>query len=124
MPQIPPPPESTRPSGSSSAVEWYWRVTCMLASVFHWPVAGFQSSAGYTPAPRSTSSAPEELPPVPSTLPSASTVRLFWRRPYSISPVGVTVGVAPLRSMTSAVFVDGPPPATRILPMSYIAWLP
>ena len=41
---MPPPAESTRPSGSRSAVEWYWRVTCSGASVFHFPVAGFHSS--------------------------------------------------------------------------------
>src|SRR5918911_3581982 len=96
----------------------------MLDSVLHRPVAGFQSSAAYTPALRSTSEAPEELPPVASTLPFARTVRLFCRRPYAIEPVGVTVGFAPLRLITSAVLVDGPPPATRIFPTSYIACAP
>ena len=42
---MPPPEDSTRPSGSSSAVEWYWRVTCIAASVLQCPVAGFHSSA-------------------------------------------------------------------------------
>src|SRR5947207_13112405 len=96
----------------------------MLESVVHRPVAGFQSSAAYTPAFMSTSEAPEELPPVASTVPSARTVRLFCRRPYDIEPVGVTVGVAPFRLITSAVLVDGPPPATRIFPMLYIVWPP
>ena len=42
---MPPPDESTRPSGSSTAVEWYWRVTACAASVVHWPVAGSHRSA-------------------------------------------------------------------------------
>ena len=42
---MPPPADSMRPSGKSSAVEWYWRVTCSAASVFHFPVAGFHCSA-------------------------------------------------------------------------------
>ena len=96
----------------------------MLDSVVHCPVAGFHSSAAYTPALRSTSGAPEEFPPVASTVPSARTVRLFCRRPYAIEPVGVAVGVDPFRLIATAVLVDGPPPATRIFPTSYIAWLP
>ena len=105
-------------------MEWYWRVTCIAASVCHWPVAGFQSSAGYTPLSRSTSEAPDELPPVASTVPSASTVRLCCRRPYAIGAVAETCGVAPFRSMTRASLLEDAPPATRILPTSKIAWLP
>ena len=61
---------------------------------------------------------------VASTLPSASTVRLCWRRPLAIGAVAVTWGVAPLMSMARASVVELPPPATRILPMSYSTWLP
>ena len=53
-----------------------------------------------------------------STVPSARTVRLCCRRPVSIGAVGATSGAAPLRSIVSAEAVEGPPPATKILPMS------
>ena len=61
---------------------------------------------------------PVELPPVASTLPSASNVRLNWRRPKAIGAVGVTCGVAPLVSITTALFEEEPPPATSVFPMS------
>jgi hypothetical protein len=66
----------------------------------------------------STSAAPVELPPVARTLPSASRVRLCWRRPKAIGEVADTWGVAPLLSIMRASFDDGPPPATSVLPMS------
>ena len=62
--------------------------------------------------------APVELPPVARTVPSASVVRLNWRRPKAIGDVVETWGVVPLMSIVRAVFDDGPPPATRILPTS------
>jgi hypothetical protein len=45
VPQMPPPDESTRPSGSSSAVEWYWRVTACAASGQWTTLAGSHRSA-------------------------------------------------------------------------------
>ena len=35
----------TRPSGSSIAIEWYWRATAAGASSVHAPLAGSQRSA-------------------------------------------------------------------------------
>jgi hypothetical protein len=66
----------------------------------------------------SMSDAPVELPPVARTLPSASSVRLCWRRPKATGEVAATWGVAPLVSITSAEFDEDPPPATSVFPMS------
>src|SRR4051812_32435720 len=130
---MPPPPVSTRPSGSSAAVEWYSRTRLALASTVHLPVAGSHRSAANTGWSRSTNPSTELLcPPVASTLPSASTVRLCWRRPTDIEEVGLTV-VPVVTSTTTAVLVGtllwpsslrAPPPATSTLPMSYVAKLP
>src|SRR3954471_16327049 len=104
-PQIPPPPVRTRPSGNSAALEWYCRTRLALARTVQAPVAGFHRSAANTGLSRSTSPSTERLsPPVARTLPSASTVRLCWRRPTDIDDVAVTL-VAPLTSTTTAVFV-------------------
>ena len=45
-------------------------------------------------------------------------------RPLAIGAVAETCGVAPLMSITRVSLLEFPPPATRILPMSYIARLP
>ena len=42
----------------------------------------------------------------------------------AIAAVVVTTGEAPLTSTTRASFVEGPPPATSVFPMSKIAWAP
>src|SRR5215203_4194870 len=133
LPQIPPPPVSTRPSGSSVAVEWYSRTRLALESTVQVPVAGFHRSAAKTGWTRSTSPSTELLcPPVASTLPSARTVRLCWRRPTDIDVVELTLEPL-LTSTTTAVFVGTlvwppslmlPPPETKTLPMSYVAKLP
>ena len=59
--------------------------------------------------------APVELPPVARTVPSASVVRLNWRRPKAIGDVVETWGVVPLMSIVRAVFDDGPPPGDEDL---------
>jgi hypothetical protein len=126
-PQMPPPAVSTRPSGRSSAVEWYWRGWRAAAIVFHCPVAGSQRSAAYLakPSRRSTSSSQPLWPPVARTEPSASTVRLCWRRSSAIGLVDATRGVSPLMSTVTADLVAGrAPPEIRIFPMSYIACEP
>ena len=69
------PATSTRPSGNSMAIEWYRRGTAIEAQVVHCPVAGFQSSAGSTPSFRLLLSVVVP-PPVASTVPSGSGVRL------------------------------------------------
>ena len=72
----PPPAISTRPSGSSNAVEWYSRPTVSDATVFQVSVVGFQISAGSTALVRSTPS-DVVIPPLASTVPSGSSV-MFW----------------------------------------------
>src|SRR5206468_2030024 len=79
------PAVSTRASGSSTAVEWYTRMTDALASVDHNPVAGFQRSAANT-APDSSVNPVTLVPPLASTVPSASSVALNCRRGYTIDP--------------------------------------
>src|SRR3712207_536433 len=103
---MPPPPVSTRPSGSRVAVEWYCRTRLALASTVQVPVSGSHLSAAKTGFLRSTDPFTDELwPPVASTLPSGRTVRLACRRPTDIEPVGRTVVPEPLTSTTEAVFV-------------------
>src|SRR3954465_1174893 len=100
-PPSPLPPANTRPSGISAAVEWYTRTTAALARVLHVPDWGSYSSSGNTAAVSSLN--PQLLvPPVASTVPSGSTVRLNWRRAKAMEPVAVQVGVPALRSITSA----------------------
>src|SRR4029450_7800670 len=104
--QTPPPPVSTRPSGSSVALEWYSRTRLALERTVHVPVDGSHSSAANTGLSRSTFALTDRLiPPVASTLPSARTVRLCWRRPTDMDAVGATPVVPPLTSTTTAVLV-------------------
>ena len=91
-------------------------------------MAGSQRSAAKTGFCRSIVPFTDELwPPVASTLPSARTVKLAWRRPTDMEPVERTVVPEPLTSTTAAVLVGTddlppsvtfPPPATITLPMS------
>jgi hypothetical protein len=128
VPQMPPPPVSTRPSGSKVAVEWYCRTRLAPASTVQASVAGSHRSAAKTGFCRSTNPFAEELcPPVASTLPSARMVRFACRRPTDMEFVERTVVPEPLTSTTEAVFVGTvdcpssvtlPPPTTRTLPMS------
>src|SRR4051812_18845394 len=86
--QTPPPPVSTRPSGSSVALEWYCRTRLALDKTVQVFVAGSHRSAAYTGLVRSTFALVALLiPPVASTLPSAKIVRLCCRRPTDIEVV-------------------------------------
>src|SRR5688500_5340004 len=69
----PPPAISTRPSGSSSAVDWYPRGSRAGAAGRHVSVAGSQISDGRGPAGDACPSWLE--PPTASTDPSARTTR-------------------------------------------------
>src|SRR3954449_1013746 len=130
MPQTPPPPVSTRPSGNSVAVEWYCRTRLALDNVVQAPVAGSQRSAAGAAWSRSTRVETAALvsPPVARTDPSARTVELNWRRRVLRDPLVVTDGTDPvLVSRMTEVLVGTlvrpsslrlPPPVTRVLPMS------
>src|SRR4029453_12283078 len=129
--QTPPPPVSTRPSGSSVALEWYSRTRLALDNTVQVPVDGFQRSAANTGLLRSTVDVVARLiPPVASTLPSARMVRLRCRRPTDIEAVELTAVPLPLTLTAMAVLVGTllwppsvmlPPPATSTLPMSKVA---
>src|SRR2546421_7367641 len=95
------------------------RITALLASVVHVPVAGLHSSAAWT-APAALLNPEALVPPVTSTSPVGKIVAFMCRRAYAIEPVYLHVGFALFRSMTSAVFVGGwdPPPADRVFPRS------
>src|SRR2546429_3078389 len=111
---------STRPSGKSSEVEWYRRLTWLLASVVQVPVVGFQSSATWT-APAKLLKPGALVPPVTNTSPVGKIVAFMCRRAYAIEPVYLHAGLASFRSMTSAVFVGGlyPPPPSSTFPCLY-----
>src|SRR6185295_11920786 len=111
IPQTPPPPVRTRPSGSRVAVEWYCRTRLALAKVVQTPVAGSHRSADV--AAWSTSTRPETAalvsPPVARTDPSARIVALNWRRRVLSEPVVVTDGTNPvLVSRMTEVLVGTP----------------
>ena len=99
-PTAPPPAISTRPSGSSSAVEWYWRPFWSESTSVHVSVSGFQISAGRTDFDRSTPSE-RELPPLASTVPSGSSVMLWYARPCAIGEVSRQAGVGAFMSSTA-----------------------
>src|SRR6478752_9057690 len=104
--QTPPPPVSTRPSGSKVALEWYCRTRLALDSTVQFPVFGSHRSAANTGLLRSAFALVALLiPPVASTLPSARMVRLCCRRPTDIELVWVTVvlGVVVLVPLTSTM---------------------
>src|SRR6476660_9697980 len=83
-------------------------------------VVGFHSSAECTAPAWSLNPGPL-VPPVTSTLPSARSVALVWRRANAMPGTVRQAGEAWLRSITSADAVGGsPPPAYRILPGAYI----
>src|SRR5215208_5375889 len=108
------------------------------ASVVHWLVAGFHSSAALAARAGSMLTNPcPRVPPVMSTWPSGRMVEVRWRRGTDIEPALCHVGLPDVRSIFSAVAVgspalgsgvfqprDPPPPAIRILPGSYIAPVP
>jgi hypothetical protein len=58
---MPAPPVSTRPSGSSVALEWYWRTRLALDKTVQVSVAGSHRSAADTGLSRSVSSSIERL---------------------------------------------------------------
>jgi hypothetical protein len=95
-----------RPSGSSTAVEWYIRGTCCAASVVHVSVFGSKISAGRLPVVEVALITVE--PPTASTLPSGSITRLCCQRGNAIDGTVCCVGVAPVASMTAAVLPEGP----------------
>ena len=111
-PTAPPPAISTRPSGRSSAVEWYWRPFWSESTVVHVSVSGFQISAGSTDLERSSPSE-RELPPLASTVPSGSSVMLWYARPCDIGAVSRQAGVGALMSITAVrpfvSYASGPP---------------
>src|SRR2546430_5430947 len=91
------------------------RITALLASVVHVPVAGLHSSAAWT-APAALLNPEALVPPVTSTSPVGKIVAFICRRAYAIAPVYRHAGLSSFRSMTSAVFVGGVSfPATAIL---------
>src|SRR5215217_4587146 len=94
MPQTPPPPVSTRPSGSSAAVEWYCRTRLAPAKVVQTPVAGSQRSAVAAAWSRSTRPEIAALlsPPVARTEPSARMVEVNWRRRVLSEPLALIDG--------------------------------
>jgi hypothetical protein len=94
----PSPAESTRPSGNSTAIEWYARCADWAAMRVQVSVTGSKSSAcfGMVPPP---------LPPTASTVPSGRS-KVFWScRARFILAVGRHCGVAAEKSMMSAVLV-------------------
>src|SRR5437899_6386046 len=115
-----PPAESTRPSGSSNAVEWYPRYVAMLAITVNCPVAGSHISVGNTGWVESSNPEPL-LPPTTKTVPSGRRTALCWRRGKFIEPFNFHAGVEALRSIDSVVAVGGSdPPRTSTFPESYI----
>ncbi len=121
------PPTITRPSGRRKPTEWYRRPCASLASVVHCSVAGDHSSAESAALEKLV---PERFvsPPVASTLPSGSVVRLRNDRPCVIESTWRHAGDPDVMSRTYAVFSEGiagaPPsdafPALRIFPGRYI----
>src|SRR5437773_11192047 len=96
------------------------RVTALLASVVHAPVAGLHSSAACT-APTGLLKPLPLVPPVTRTSPVGSRVALICRRANAIGAVYAQAGFGRFRATISAVLVGGaPPPAERILPGSYM----
>src|SRR4051794_3846475 len=100
------PAMNTRPSGRSIAVEWYPRACVSEATVVQVSVSGFQISDWSTPLLRVVPS-DVERPPLASTVPSASMVRLLYERPKAIGWVERQAGVAELISMTAVPPVGG-----------------
>src|SRR3954470_21290858 len=95
-----PPAISTRPSGRSSAVEWYSRPTDIDAAVVHVSVSGFQISAGSTAFERSVPS-DVVMPPLASTVPSGSSLRLWYVRARFIGAVQRQLGLGWPMSITA-----------------------
>ena len=94
----------------------------MLASFFHVPgLAGFHSSAASTALDVGALLKPLALvPPVTSTVPSASSVALICRRATDIAPARVHTRVAQQVDHSRPSPWAMPPPTTRIFPASYI----
>src|SRR5262245_47367361 len=100
------------------------RGTWALAIVVQSLVAGFQSSAGNT-APAASLKAVDVKPPVTRTVPSGNRVELACVRAEFMDAIVVHVGALAVKSAISAplvgaVLLVGAPPATRILPSSYM----
>ena len=89
-------------------------------------VSGFQIS-GVRMVPLSLNSVPEVLPPMIMTSPVGKMTALLNLRTLAIDATRVLTGLAPFRSMIMAWLLPGAvlallaaPPATRILPSSYM----
>jgi hypothetical protein len=91
---------STRPSGSSNAVEWYSRPFVSDATVVHVSVSGFQISAGRTAFVRSVPSE-SVMPPLARTVPSGSRVIFWYERGKFIAAVERHDGDGALMSITA-----------------------
>src|SRR5688572_4655180 len=112
------------------AVEWARRGVCIEATVVHVSVAGDQSSAGRT---ASAPLVPSTVvpPPVASTEPSGSSVRLWNARGKAIGAVARQAGEPCVMSRTYVVAAAGaedtPPraavPDFMILPGAYMTAL-
>ena len=91
-----PPKVATRPSGSSTAEEWYTRATLGAATFVHVLVVGWKIRALSTGVPENTTDFC--APPVWSTVESGSTTALTYILLLSIDGPGVNVGFGALRS--------------------------
>ena len=130
VPKAPPPARSTRPSGSSSADEWYRRGRWAAAVSFQVFVSGFQISVARTPEDCVTPS--EEVPPPEAiTVPSGSEVSVWYERGKCIGAASCHAGLGTVMSMVAARLLttrfgnSGSPhvPDLRILPGRYITAL-
>src|SRR2546425_11039247 len=96
------------------------RVTALLATVVHAPVAGLHNSAACT-APTGLLKPLPLVPPVTRTSPVGSRVAFICRRADAIEAVDAHDGLGWLRSMISAGVVGGaPPPAEEVLAGPYM----
>src|SRR3990172_8457708 len=109
-----PPVTRTVPSGSSVAV-WFRRGVTMLPVAFQVPVCGSYSSA----AASTSRFGPLPKPPATSTLPSGSSVAVWYLRPVTMFPVAVQVplsGSYSAAEVKSSSMSGAEPPATSTLP--------
>ena len=119
MPAASPPAVTTRPSGSTSAVEWYMRASAIEATLDHVFVSGFQISPSRIAWDASSE---RRVPPTAMTEPSRRIGVFMRRRGLAIGAVSVQAGLEAVLSKICVRAIDGsPPPARRILPGAYIA---
>src|SRR6185437_4302759 len=91
----------------------------MRARVVHFSLVGFHSSAASTRSSVGAVLNPLALvPPVTSTVPSASKVAFICRRATAIDATERHVPVPDEMSITSAVLVGEPPPRVRTSPLA------